>query len=410
MDAAALPASEDIDLAHIALGIAEAAGRPRFDAWGHLAWQAIPQALDGIAPVASAGFVLCDADTVPGVTMETVAARTLRKAPPLAGIGPLPPNFAPAGSHLDVPKLRCAVVPQGTLVQFGQAPLILAADRRTVLRDLGSRYAAMIHHHPLSLPSIVEHAAAIDGALFVLGDDVWPPNFAHWLLDWLPRLSVVRGRDEMFVAVPPLHAKFTRPLLRRCGFGDARIIELPQMRAVRARELWVTDDRPSPPHPALRASAWALRYLRETVGHGIVRRDLAPPHDGDCLLVSRADSMGRHIVNEDELLRALAPFRVRRVLLSAHGIEAQVALFANARLIVGAHGAGLANLAFATEGARVVEIFPRTHGTDAFFLVAATRGVDYRYLVCDDLVGAEGARPEDFDLRVDAGAVVELLR
>ena len=58
--------------------------------------------------------------------------------------------------------------------------------------------------------------------------------------------------------------------------------------------------------------------------------------------------------------------------------------FAEAEYIVGPHGAGLTNLAFAAPGAAVVELFARDYVNECFWALASTvEGLRYRYLVGD---------------------------
>ncbi len=228
------------------------------------------------------------------------------------------------------------------------------------------------------------------------------PGVAHWLLDAIPRLAALGSLADIGVAVPPLTAPWQRAALHLCGIADDRIIEVGISQAIRDETLVVTDDRRDPPHPAFAAAPWALRFLRRTLGRNAVGRATAGG-----LYVSRRDSEGRRVVNEAALMDVLAARGFVRVELSALDLAGQVAAFAGAAAIVARHGAGLAHLAFAAPATRVVEIFPATHGTAAFALIAASLGLRYRCLVCDDLTAAE--RPEFVDMRVDPAAVLAAL-
>ncbi|HEX5761006.1 MAG TPA: glycosyltransferase family 61 protein [Thermoanaerobaculia bacterium] len=85
--------------------------------------------------------------------------------------------------------------------------------------------------------------------------------------------------------------------------------------------------------------------------------------------------------NHDELLAAL-----RRAFPEWEWVDfdsdrlpaaEQVALFARARLVVGAHGSGLANLLFAPPGARVLELMPQRSFFPLFWHLAAALGQVY---------------------------------
>jgi capsular polysaccharide biosynthesis protein len=72
-----------------------------------------------------------------------------------------------------------------------------------------------------------------------------------------------------------------------------------------------------------------------------------------------------------------------------------VALFRRAELIVGPHGAGLANAVFAPEGARVVELSTARFRNPLFRRLAAVRGLAYTHL---DLASDPHAPDGDADV------------
>ena len=65
------------------------------------------------------------------------------------------------------------------------------------------------------------------------------------------------------------------------------------------------------------------------------------------LYISRANARYRRVENEPELIEELAKLHFTAVDPGAHTFDAQVAMFWNADVVVGAHGAGLTNLVFA---------------------------------------------------------------
>jgi hypothetical protein len=392
---------DSFDLAGLAQALATVAGHDPGGMWGETAWQSIAAAAEAVPGRYNRGFRLGLSGQVPGVTATLFAAASQRRLPPLPpDEGRCPPWLR--GGVAATPGLRLVRVDRGWLLHLGHVPLIVAGDGRTVLRDCSSRYAPLLHHIDRDLRGAMHTAREVPGALFVLHDDVWPPNFAHWILDTLPRLAVIdqiAPERDAFIAIPPLTAAWQRTALHLAGIEDGRIVEVGIGQAVQARTVLATDDRPSPPHPAFRAAPWALRFLRR------MREKVSIPDDrSGGLYVSRHDSEGRRVVNEAELMAALAPRGFRRVLLSELDLSAQIAAFASARAIIAPHGAGLANLAFAARGTHVLELFPQSHGTAAFRLLAAGVGLSYHYLVSDDLTAA--ARPEFHDMRVDPARVL----
>ncbi len=392
-----------LDLASLARLIAppELAGS---NVWDSTAASNIAAIAARVPPTSNLWAAFADAADVAGVQVEAVVPAMWRRMPPLAGDGVRPPWFA-ASDTVASPRLQLVRIPGGTLLQLDHAPLAVAGDGRTVLRDCSSRYAPLLRHVDPDYAPVVAAARHVSGTVLAIGDDVWPANVSHFLLDTLPRLGVLDWCADgaaVSVAVPELTQAWQREALHACGLTDDRIIEVGLSPAIRADLLLLTDDRRSPPHPAFGAAPWALRFLRRTVGGTAVGK----PRAGR-LYVSRRDSAGRRVVNEAALMAALAPRGFTEVTLSALPLAGQVAAFATAEMIVAPHGAGLAHLAFAAPGTRVVEIFPSSHGTPAFAMIGAALGLRYRAVICDDLVAAE--RPEFHDLRVDPAAVLAAL-
>jgi capsular polysaccharide biosynthesis protein len=88
-----------------------------------------------------------------------------------------------------------------------------------------------------------------------------------------------------------------------------------------------------------------------------------------------------------------------------------VRAFAEAEYIVGPHGAGLTNLAFAPPGAAVVELFAGDYVNECFWALACTvEGLRYRYLVGDGTpTRSRRNRGVASDITVDTRQVRRLL-
>lgn len=75
------------------------------------------------------------------------------------------------------------------------------------------------------------------------------------------------------------------------------------------------------------------------------------------LFVSRYKAQFRRIQNEEEVERYYSRFGFRKMMLEDMNFLDQVAAFESAEVVVSPHGAGLANLAFASSGVSVIEVF-----------------------------------------------------
>jgi capsular polysaccharide biosynthesis protein len=105
-----------------------------------------------------------------------------------------------------------------------------------------------------------------------------------------------------------------------------------------------------------------------------------PPHRAAGprrLWLDRRGNLLRPLVNEDEIIAALAPFGVEPVRTAEMPLEAQIALFQDAELIVAPHGAALTNLGFCRPGTPVVELLMDAYANWVFRHLAALCRLQY---------------------------------
>ena len=139
-----------------------------------------------------------------------------------------------------------------------------------------------------------------------------------------------------------------------------------------------------------------VRRLRDRVFHD----DAAPQHRQ--LYISRRRASHRRVRNEDDLMKRLRPLGVRRYDLEVLTPSEQIRLFQEAERVVAPHGAGLANLLFATD-ARVVELQASSTVAPNFYLLCKRMGHDYRYVSHD-------APDVDSSFTADPDEVIRQLR
>jgi capsular polysaccharide biosynthesis protein len=97
----------------------------------------------------------------------------------------------------------------------------------------------------------------------------------------------------------------------------------------------------------------------------------------ELLFVTRA-GFSRPLANEADVVEALAPHGFAPVEPASLPIPAQMALFRGARVVVGAHGGALANLAWCSPGTAVVEIVPPDRRLDCYARLSHLAGLRYR--------------------------------
>ncbi|WP_196223227.1 DUF563 domain-containing protein [Roseibium sp. RKSG952] len=98
--------------------------------------------------------------------------------------------------------------------------------------------------------------------------------------------------------------------------------------------------------------------------------------------VARDDAKIRRIQNEQDLWQRLEPLGFERIIPGTMSHAEQVRLFDEAKVIVGAHGAGLTNLLFTQEGGQVVELFPANYVQSSYLWMSRLKQHHYTPVIC----------------------------
>ncbi|MDW3211697.1 MAG: glycosyltransferase family 61 protein [Reichenbachiella sp.] len=96
------------------------------------------------------------------------------------------------------------------------------------------------------------------------------------------------------------------------------------------------------------------------------------------IYISRAQSYGRQLINEDKLLPYLKSADFERVFLEDLSFSEQVRLFASANNVIATHGAGLINLIFSSN-ANIIEFFPAKWTLNRSNIFQLSNHLDHRY-------------------------------
>ncbi len=219
-------------------------------------------------------------------------------------------------------------------------------------------------------------------------------NYAHWLLDCLPRLDLLSPDDSSWsVLVPQDVRPFQLESLRLLGIADERIVAMPAG-AIRVESLLFArvagrTTRPAPEHLlAIR------RRLLDGAGAG--------GEGGDRRLYVSRGGASRAVVDEARLAPALEAHGFEQIHPETLPLAEQIRTFAGARAVLGPHGAGMHNHLFAPAGADVIELFGR----------------GYLYLTVQRAVAIAGQRHwhlfgepagEEYATRVDPAELLDLL-
>ena len=196
-------------------------------------------------------------------------------------------------------------------------------------------------------------------------------NFYHGLMDCVARLSMVA--DDLFedgtgILVPGRAAAAIETLTAWKPGVRIRCVADGETLRVRRLVLPSTVKGQAAYHPCICRLFDGVAAARSRgSGFGDLRR----------VYIDRRGAALRPLVNEDELVVALARLGIRAVRLEDFSVGEQIEMFQDAELIVAPHGAGLTNLVYARPGCVVLELLMDAYVNWSFRRLAAVRGVQY---------------------------------
>lgn len=289
----------------------------------------------------------------------------------------------------------------------------------TVVRKVGGRiespYKVLpINHQIINLMGGISgelldsSVKVVKNAVFV-GDSFAYTNYAHWTLDWFPRLKwIIEEHCDAAMLTIVFHRKpsaFHFEMLESIGFKRENIIH-PEASTptffVKAETVYATNIGRDFRHSFHAGASWAIDFLREKLSDD----KKSPFSPGVRLVVTRPS---RGIIFSDDAVSVLKDKGFIFVRLEHMDYKTQVALFANASAVLAPHGAGLSNLVFCKPGAHVLEVFNGSYGTHAFYTVAHFGGLDYSCVVGEPDDDSGSTRPIDMNCHIGKEAVSKWL-
>ena len=200
--------------------------------------------------------------------------------------------------------------------------------------------------------------------------------YTHWIFDLTPKVKVVEdlGFDITSfdkIIVNSFNSSFQRDTLSRLGIPAEKIValnKLPNKEYICKSRVGVSNVRQN-----LATPVWVLRYTRELFKPEPVQGDFSRVY------ISRRKASRRKVINEDAVERLLRNFNFNIVYAEDFSISEMAFIMKQAKVVVGPHGAGLANIAFCSKGTKVLELFS-FHLSQEYWLFSERLGLDYSCL------------------------------
>jgi capsular polysaccharide biosynthesis protein len=195
-------------------------------------------------------------------------------------------------------------------------------------------------------------------------------NRGHFLCEHLPRLLLARehlGADYLLkILLTPGHAAWQTEYLIRLGEDPANLVE-GSLGTVFCPDVWFVPNL----SPESTMELYDSGVYREIARR--FKRGLPPRRAERSLFITRNDAPLRRLLNEDdvfEVCRRAYP-DVERISMSGLSLSEEIALFANAKLIIGPVGQAFRSVLWC-EGALTIQLSPGTRSSDNPYLPWAT--------------------------------------
>lgn len=216
----------------------------------------------------------------------------------------------------------------------------------------------------------------------VFADDIFPAfNICHLLFDKFPRIHHVHKRVGVRHALLANGGNYVEQLLMPWGMKMSALKTFGMRGSLLLSEAWFfSNSYGRIPHPGRFGSptySAAFQSLREHLRIGESRAERK-------LFLRRPDKGSRSITNIGSVQPILERYSIELVDPGQLSFQQQVRLFAEAKLIVGVHGAGLANMLLMPPGGTLLELLPPLYATASYWGLASSLEITYRHIVCDD--------------------------
>ncbi|HEX8463311.1 MAG TPA: glycosyltransferase family 61 protein, partial [Abditibacterium sp.] len=236
----------------------------------------------------------------------------------------------------------------GAKLHLGEGVLVTPRDE-IVLDSALARYRLVTSTvwgalAPRNPPELQGHFSSIWG--------LFASNTFHWLVDCLPRLHSLELASEgpITLLMPASATKYQRESLELC---------LPDGWEVRYLKpsWWRVSEFVFPSYVTLPQYAALPPEYSEAMRQRVWNRLGLDAQSGGRrrIYISRRNAKERRVLNESEVEKCLGNWGFESVRLEEMTFQQQVELFYEAEIVVGAHGAGLANVLFSPR-VKVIEL------------------------------------------------------
>jgi len=277
---------------------------------------------------------------------------------------------------------------------FGEDGLVVSEDNQIISETLILGGEKLEDHNIFKRYKLPKTIKVNNAALLT---SKWRNCYYHWIIDVLPKLHLLEKAEikpEKYI-LNDYKCTFQVETIALLGIEEDKIIRLDNESIIEVFNLIV----PSLPGSIGNPPLWACEYLKNKL--------LIPNVDKfypEKIYLSREKAPQRRIQNEDEIFELLKKYGFKKIIPEDLSMQEQFNHFANAKIIVSPHGAGLTNLVFSNDKIKVLEIFTPNYINVCFWALSNLKNIDYFYLK------GENIPSENFDIFVNIEELEQTLK
>jgi capsular polysaccharide biosynthesis protein len=217
-------------------------------------------------------------------------------------------------------------------------------------------------------------------------------NYFHWLFDILPKLKIALENTTVnnidYYYSPEIKYAFQKETLKKFNIKENQIINSNKKRYIKSKKLmvsehpWFTDGYLQDKYNNM--PRWIIKWLRERFIKKTKSKNKFNKYK--YIFIDRKDSTFNrsHIYNTSELLNTLKKYGFKKVVLSEISFDDQVEIFKNSKVVIGAIGAGLANIVFCSRNTKVIELCPKKYKqAKVYKRIASVNKLNYYKILVD---------------------------
>lgn len=225
-------------------------------------------------------------------------------------------------------------------------------------------------------------------------------NYYHWMLEFLPKISLLEKSqngmpNDLFfdakILLPPNPRSWMLKSLQMLGIDENQVYH-PTSNHLKVDQLLFM-----PPFATKYCTpSWAYQWYKDRFSAFIEKSEKKTKR----IYISRQNAQNRQMINEAQVINFLSKYGFETYLLEEMTLPEQISLFSQAEIIVGPHGAGFSNMIFSTR-ATLIDIFEPTYIHPCFYNMCSDTGQFYWFVMGDTIQGK--------DIMVDIGKLKKTL-